>query len=269
MLDQLNTAQFTRLLQGCPVGIAIVDSQHTITWMNPALQNLLGSTAEQMLNQSLDTLTPTLQEMFSADSTIHIAADEHHDDLWLICSQHTINDSGITAHYMIDIGPLYLLMQERDQLRDELQDALAIDPITGMPNKKALFQSLEPQVSRSRRYNNLLSVVIMQLSNLDDVTEQQANLAVIAVSQMLNDQVRWADIVGRLNTTEFLLVLPETSAEACAQLCDKLGQRVQEISLPEAMMSPGFKLTARFGYAQWQKGDDVGLLMMRARDMLQ
>ena len=159
-------------------------------------------------------------------------------------------------------------MQEREQLRDELQEALAIDLVTGMPNKKALFQSLEPQVSRSRRYDNLLSVVIMHVNHLDQLDETQNKDLLIPISQMLNDQVRWADIVGRLNDSDFLLVLPETSADACKNLCENLSQRLDALAIPKGLPK-GFKISANFGYAEWQKGDDVGLLMLKARKMLE
>ena len=111
MLDQLDTSHFTQMIQGCPVGIALVNDKQTITWLNPALQNLLGDSAEQIIQQPISALPAELQELFLASATIHVPANEERDDLWLMCSQQTINERGLTVHYMIDIGPLYLLMQ--------------------------------------------------------------------------------------------------------------------------------------------------------------
>jgi len=185
-----------------------------------------------------------------------------------MCSQQSLEDNDDTVHFITDIGPLRLLMQERDLLKEELRESLAIDEITGMPNKVALLQSLEPQISRSRRYNNLLSIVIMRMNNLEQLNETQKIKLLLATSQMLNDQVRWADIVGKLSDTDFLFVLPETSAEACKNLCANLDERLNTIALPDD--SPeNFKITADFGYCEWEKGDDLGLLMQKARKILE
>lgn len=120
-----------------------------------------------------------------------------------MCSQHKLEDN--TVHYITDVGPLHLLMQEREYLKDELREALAVDEITGMPNKVALFQSLEPQISRSRRYNNLLSIIIMRVNHLDNLDVIDTANLLLPISQMLNDQVRWADIVGKLMIVIFYL----------------------------------------------------------------
>ena len=78
----------------------------------------------------------------------------------------------------------------------------AIDSLTGMPNKQAILNALEPQVSRSRRYDNILSLIIVQLTNLETLRSQigneQTNELIVACSHMLNDQVRWADMTNHI-----------------------------------------------------------------------
>jgi GGDEF domain-containing protein len=79
--------------------------------------------------------------------------------------------------------------------------------------------------------------------------------------------MRWADVIGRLDKTEFLFILPETSEEVTQELREKLREHVMRISLP-AVRDDEFKMQLEFGMAQWRKGDDVGMLMQRARQML-
>ena len=170
--------------------------------------------------------------------------------------------------YITDVGPLHLLMQERELLRDELREAIAIDEVTGMPNKVALLKCLESQISRSRRYNNPLSIVILRVNDLEQLDETQSAKLFLPISHLLNDQVRWADMVGKLSNSDFLLVLPETAADACKNLTDNLNNRLNDLSLPEDLPA-NYKISTSFGYAEWAKGDDLTLLMQKARKMLE
>ena len=250
------------------MGLAISDDKKKITWVNETFQNYLGISADEICGHSISELPDLLQPLFTSSSAVHIPENTLRDDQWFMCNQQSLDENSGTAHFITDVGPLHLLTQERESLKDELRELLAVDEVTGMPNKVALFQSLEPQISRSRRYNNLLSIVIMQINNLDQLDETQAASLLLPISQMLNDQVRWADIVGKLNDTDFLLVLPETNAGACKNLSDNLAERLETVTRPEGLPDK-FKISANFGYCEWAKGDDLSLLMQKARKMLE
>lgn len=268
MLKQLDNTQLSQILKACPMALALSDQNQTIFWVNSSFEDLLGISAEEICNTRIPELPQILQPLFTSANAVHIPANAIRDDQWFMCSQHSLDDKNNTVHYITDVGPLHLLMQERELLRDELREALAIDEITGMPNKIAILKSLEPQISRSRRYDNVLSIVIMRVNALDQLDEKQTASVLIAVSQLLNDQVRWADIVGKFNESDFLLVLPETNADACQNLIDNLTERLANISQPEGLPD-NFSLSSRFGFAQWEKGDDLTLLMQKARKALE
>lgn len=268
MLKQLSNSDLSQILKACPMGLAISDDKRNITWVNDFFQEYLGISADEISNHNIDELPEILQPLFNSSSAVHIPANTLRDDQWFMCNQQTLEENNGTVHFITDVGPLHLLMQERESLKDELSESLAIDEVTGMPNKIALFQNLEPQISRSRRYNNLLSVIIMKMNNLDQLDDDQAASLLIPISQMLNDQVRWADIVGKLSDSDFLLVLPETNAEACENIITNLHDHLSSIAMPEDMPDD-FKITANFGYSEWAKGDDLSLLMQKARKRLE
>lgn len=265
MLDQLDNTELSQILTSCPVGLALSDDKKNVTWVNNTFQSYLGISSDEINGQSISKLPETLKPLFTSSDAVHVPANSIRDDQWFICSQKQLD--GNTVHYITDVGPIHLLMQEREALKNELRESLALDEVTGMPNKVALYQSLEPQISRSRRYNNLLSIVILRVNNLNQLDNAQTTSLLLPVSQMLNDQVRWADIVGKLNHTDFLLVLPETTEDACKTLNDNLEEKLTAIPTPEGLPD-NFKISASFGYAEWEKGDDLTLLMKKAQKML-
>lgn len=268
MLKQLDNADLSHILKFCPISVAVSDANKNITWVNDSFQQHLGITADEIHGTCIDELPEPLKPLFFSSSTVHLAANSIRDDQWFQCSQSPLNNSGHIVHYIADVSPMYLLMQEREALKDKLKDALAIDAVTGMPNKVALFQSLDTQISRSRRYNNLLSIIVMRVNHLADLTEEQSGSLLLLISQMLNDQVRWADIVGKLNGNEFLLVLPETNNEACKQLSKNLDERLASLPRPDNLPND-FTINASFGYSEWAKGEDLNLFMQKTLQKLE
>lgn len=266
MLNQVNSEELDKILKSCPMGLALSDSGQKITWVNDTFQDYLGISADEICGQSIPELPVVLQPLFNSSSAVHIPKNAIRDDQWFMCSQKTLKEN--TFHYITDIGPIQLLIRERDLLKDELREALAVDEVTGMPNKVAMLQALEPQISRSRRYNNPLSIILMRVENIEQLDFIQTSGVMVPISQMLNDQVRWADTIGKISDSDFLLILPETSSTDCDSLVEKLNQRLDE--LPEVESLPeDFNLHIRFGYAEWEKGDDLSLLMNKARHALE
>lgn len=268
MLIKLENKDLNKILTTCPVGIALSDKDKNISWVNDAFQNYLGINADEIKGLNISDLPLALQSLFQATSTVNIPANSIRSEQWFMCQKTPADNNGNFIHYITDVGPLHVLMKESSMLQNKLEKALAVDKVTGMPNKDALLQSLDSQVARSRRYNNLLSIVIMRVNHLERLNNIQANKLLILISQMLNDQVRWADIVGKLSHREFLLVLPETDNTACKNLSDNLRERLKHIDIGDINLDEGYFIDANFGYAEWEKGQDLSLMLQSAIQMI-
>ncbi|MDZ7803518.1 diguanylate cyclase domain-containing protein [Thiohalophilus sp.] len=272
MLDKLDPARLQQIIRACPAGILLLDNQGRVSWVNDALGEMLGETrCAQLLNKRSDEVPEPFSTLFDLTTTLHLPGDELHEDLWLMGHRQLLPGDAGQVQYFVDITPLHWLMQERDQLKDELNDVIMVDSETGMRNRKGLYYSLEPQLSRSRRYDRPLTIILLRLDCLDRFRQQyqreDARPVLVTLSQLLSDQLRWADIVGRLNETDFLVVLPEIHADDAGTVVDNLRQQLGELTIDEPE-TEDFTITARFGIAEWRKGDDMSLLLMRARQML-
>lgn len=275
MHTQFTQQQLQSMMQTCPLAMLQVDETGHARWVNNLLAEILGEQAELILDHSINEVPESLQSLFIENATIHLAGEKTGEDRWLLAATHSLGENAGFVQFFTDISAVQQLMQERDQLAGELEEYILVDKQSGMPNRRALYQSLESQVSRSRRYHNPLSVILMRMSNLDDYisASQNKNPASLFISlrYMLNDQLRWADIIGRLDENELLIVLPETHANDALTLAQKVSRRIEALDLPELETSPkleNFQLDTHFGVAQWRKGDDVGLLMTRTRTQL-
>ncbi len=247
------------MLQNAPVGILVTDGQKKIVWINEALRHYLdvdfkkvkGATKETLKNNSLKTL-------LEAKNIAELPATAIYERRWTKCWRTPIADSeeGATAHYFFDVTELHQLSSENELLKGELEKLNIHDKTTGMLNHHGLMQTLESQVSRSRRYDNPLSLIILEACGLKD--EASLTEALVAISYLLNDQLRWADLAGRLSDNRFLLILPETTKSDTTALAKKLTKQIKELDkCPDG-------LTINSANSSWKKGDDLDKLMSRA-----
>ena len=268
MLDYIKPELVQKFLESLPAALAMVDKDNKIVWVNDSFIRITTLPRDQLMGAAVTSLPDEIQNMFK-QGHIYLDATNKRDAYWLACMSVQMDD--YTMQYCSDVTQLQGLIEDRESLKTKVAELNPHDPVTGMLNRRALFQNLEQQTSRSRRYGNTVSVMIMRIANLLEYIRhygnENADKLLLSVSQTLNDQMRWADVIGRLDKTEFLFILPETIEEVTRELREKVREHVSKIALP-AVEDDSFKLQLEFGMAQWRKGDDVGMLMQRARHML-
>jgi len=172
----------------------------------------------------------------------------------------------------LDVSEEEALRNDRNQLAQQLAQHNTVDTLSGLLNAHAINKGLEPLISRSRRYQNPLSVVTMNITNLDDIVQSTGQVAadkvIVAVSQMLRDQIRWADMVGHLSAGQFVFILPETNKVAAVALANKLVEQLRNFTIMVDEKT-GVQAMTCFGITAWAKGDDARLLMSRSGDAAQ
>ena len=271
MLEQLTPSQLATMLNSAPVGMLLMDKKGTISWINDSLNEILGQRSQGLIGKTADTVSAELRDLFRPEGEASLEATAEYPAITWLTTTSNLSEQ-YQVKYFIDISTLANLINERDRLLAQVQALSIKDEVTGLLNRRGIFQALEPQVSRSRRYDNLLSVLTIQIANYKELqlqlTEEELNTLMLAMSQVLNDQMRWADAIGRVDDDEILMVLPETEANTAQLLADKIQTRLSELFVP-ALSDKKFEICTRFGMAQWQKGEDVALLMRRAREMME
>ena len=153
-----------------------------------------------------------------------------------------------------------------ERLETEVAKSDRNEALTGLPNRRALIDLLEAQISRSRRYHNPLAVIRLELQGLETSPERRA-VVLVAVAHLLNDQLRWSDIRGYWNEATFLLVLPETSASSATQLAHKLITRLASTVRDDR--GETLAIYARAAVTAWTTGDDLQRMMTRVNTLIE
>jgi diguanylate cyclase (GGDEF)-like protein len=166
---------------------------------------------------------------------------------------------GAVARFFLDITDRIRLRNERDVLVDELRrQALKDEFLTSLLSQHGVLVALEPLVARSRRYNSPLSVITMNIA-----TDQERNQALVRIAYLLNDQTRWADLVGCTPGHDFILILQETTRDAALRLVDKLDSHLARMNA-----DTDTPILACYGVTDCHKNDNAESMLKRAEAAL-
>ncbi|MDJ0740259.1 MAG: diguanylate cyclase [Gammaproteobacteria bacterium] len=254
-----------KLLNNLPFGLLQLDSRQHITALNATLAELLGMAPGELLERRVSELPAGVQQLLGSEPQLfHDLANQR----WLR-RERFAGDAGEQLLLLVDVSEQERLAEENARLRQQVDDLKLTDELTGLANRRAIAQALDLHVSRSRRYQNPLSAVLVavDLQKLASVRPLSTDPATLAVSRYLRDRLRWVDQIGRWDADQFLLVLPETSETDARGLLDKIVNEQGTMRLPEPYDDLRPQLT--FGLACWSKGDDMRTLLRRANDDLQ
>lgn len=243
-----------------PYPMLATDEQGCIRWANHALETTVGLPASQLLGHSRDSLPSSAHRaLLDGDGLIQLNGPGAPERL-LHCSlapARVIDGVSLTLRFYQDVTEQERLRTENRQLLHELEELQLTDALTGLANGRALSRALNQQVSRSRRYDNPLSVLLVRMAG-----DGHGDTTVQALARLLRDRMRWVDQLGRWQDDAFLAVLPETSEAEAHQLMDKIHATLKDVGADPG--SPLHGLALGFGIAAWHKGDDARTLLRRA-----
>jgi two-component system, cell cycle response regulator len=122
----------------------------------------------------------------------------------------------------------------QDQLEEknrELEQLSISDGLTGLYNHRHLHEILAEEYERSRRTEEPMSVVMFDLDRFKDVNDTHGHQAGDQVLQelaaILRECAREIDKLGRYGGEEFMVILPDSDAEAGAVFAERVRQLVE------------------------------------------
>ena len=193
-------------------------------------------------------------------------------------------DMGINDYLGRPIDRQELIARVRTQLRrkrraDQLRNSLdasvelaLIDPLTGLSNRRHLETHLKALIEQAKSSSQPLSVLMADIDHFKSLNDTYGHAAGDAVlrefAERLRGNVRAVDLVCRLGGEEFIIVMPDTTAE----LAWHVGERVCSCIAGEAFRignATRVNATASVGLATLEAAaGDADALLQRADEAL-
>ena len=125
-----------------------------------------------------------------------------------------------------------LVFTARHSLRIE-RELSRSDPLTGCANWRAINESLQNEIERSRRFRRPFSLVYIDINKFKNLNDRYGHKvgdrALQGICSVLSANLRSTDKLGRLGGDEFAVVLPEctgqearTAVSRWVQACEQL-----------------------------------------------
>lgn len=162
-------------------------------------------------------------------------------------------------------------LTEISALQTRLQEEVIRDPLTGLYNRRYLTETLPRELSRAKREDYPLALIMIDLDHFKRVNDSYGHAAGDEVlknlSAILGNGAREGDIVCRYGGEEFLVALPGMSLDLALQRVEAWRLEFAATTVRQGSLKIDVTLSA--GIAGFpEHGTDIDTLLLRADEAL-
>jgi diguanylate cyclase (GGDEF)-like protein len=120
---------------------------------------------------------------------------------------------------------------ENSRLYEQTRRMAVTDPMTGLYNIRHLYNVLQLEIERARRYGLRFSLLIIDIDNFKAYNDKYGHLLgdelLIRYGKFLIKNSRKVDTVCRYGGDEFVIILPETAKDDVANVNERIQKRLK------------------------------------------
>lgn len=296
---RLSEARYRLLSDNARDVIWTIAADGTITYVSPSVEQTRGYTAQEAMRQSLEQIHPPESLQRSAQYFGQLLADmaagrqpqPFRGQLEYLCKDgSTYWCDVIATPILANDGTLVELLgvsrdisghkrferelQQAKEATERLNQALAeanaaltrlatTDTLTGLSNRRHFEAQVQQHMAAAIRYGHPLSMLVLDIDHFKRINDAHGHLAgdrvLVALGQLLRQQIRASDLACRWGGEEFTLLMPSTDAAHAMTVAEKLRSALANQSMGEMG-----RVTASVGVACFQPSESLDQWMGRA-----
>ena len=238
-------------------------------YISSSVQNLLGHSAEELLNKhvsmvltpsammAIESITPERIKRFLAGDKTSVTElyqlDHVHKDgsiivvevssTFVMNENATIEAIGVTRNITerkkaeddlrLANSSLQIAHKELQQLFEYEQILARTDGLTRLYNRRYFFELAVREFNSAIRYQRPLTLIIFDVDGFkqanDTFGHDFGDRTLVEVSKTANLQVREVDILARYGGDEFTILLPETNVEQAFLIAERIRKAVADV----------------------------------------
>lgn len=250
----------------------------TITYVSPAVQRMRGFTPEEAVRQTLDEINPPESAARVADyyRRVFTAIESGTEPPVFRGEQEYYRKDGsimtgelqVIPHIDSDGQVVELLgvtrdISDRKMFEAELTRLAVTDPLTGLWNRRHTTEMLSADLAHAQRRGQPLSLLMVDVDRFKSINDtfghQTGDRVLIGVANLLRDQVRNNDVVGRWGGEEFIVLLRSCGLPDAVATAEKLRQQITEVRFDNLCSA-----SVSIGAAELKAGEDLASWVARA-----
>ncbi|MFZ5642434.1 MAG: bifunctional diguanylate cyclase/phosphodiesterase [Bacillota bacterium] len=227
-------------LQSAANAVVITDLEGRITWVNPAFSGLTGYRADDVIGKKMSFLKSGIQEAgFYRElwKTIfdgrvwHGEMQNRHKNGNLYIEEQTItpvrDEDGRITHFVA----IKQDVTKRKQQEQQLSYLATHDPLTNLPNRRVLEDSLRRAVAKAGR-GNQSCLLFMDLDNFKIVNDTLGHTAgdqvLYNLTHLIQSLLRTGDLLARFGGDEFAVLLEGVGIDKALSIAERMRREVEE-----------------------------------------
>jgi len=131
----------------------------------------------------------------------------------------------------------------------ELQLLARQDALTGLANRRAFDEALQHEYLRAQRTQSTLCLALLDVDHFKQVNDKLSHAVgdevLKRIAAVLKQQSRTVDMLARWGGEEFVILLPDTTLDDAAEVCERLRQKIEKLDLSE--LAADLKMTVSIG----------------------
>ncbi len=116
------------------------------------------------------------------------------------------------------------------RLFEEVQRLAITDDLTGIHNRRHLFELADHEFAQAQRYHRPLAAIMFDLDHFKEVNDRHGHAVgdevLCAVARVCDYLIREVDVLGRYGGEEFAVLLPETDLKAALEVAERFREAV-------------------------------------------
>ncbi len=122
--------------------------------------------------------------------------------------------------------------QELEQKNKMLEKLALTDPLTNLPNRRAMDRLAERELRRRERYPGALAILLIDVDHFKSINERYllpgGDKVLTDLARTLTGSIRNVDFLGRIGGEEFMVIAPQTNMEGASTLGERIRSSVEQ-----------------------------------------
>lgn len=239
--------RFLTLLKNLPTAVVVHRPDSSIEYVNPAAEEMLGLTEDQLLGKSavdpdwhflaedgsqmpLDDY-PVMKVLSSkrplANYLTGIITTKNAPVRWVLVNSFPLKTAAGSLDRVI---VTFIDITEHKALQQALEEQAQTDPLTGLYNRRYFEEVAAREVAQAKRTHAPLSIVALDLDHFKAINDRYGHAIgdkVLRVqSEIIREVIRENDIPCRVGGEEFVIIMPATDSHEAAFAAERLRAQV-------------------------------------------